>query len=50
VTLGEFTIQKVKDELYWIAPLLHSGFFKWNKNNQTDIGKRYNFSSFLKIN
>ena len=32
VTLGEFTIQKVNDQLYWVAPLLHSGFFKWNKN------------------
>ena len=38
VTLGEFTIQKVKDELYWIAPLLHSGFFKWNKNKQGTNG------------
>ena len=33
VTLGEFTIQKVNDQLYWVAPLLHSGFFKWNKNS-----------------
>ena len=34
VNLGEFTIQKVNDELYWVAPLEHSGFFKWNKNKQ----------------
>jgi len=29
VELGNFTLQTVKGELYWIAPLLHSGFFKW---------------------
>ena len=32
VVLGTFTIQKVNNELYWVAPLLHSGFFKWQKN------------------
>ncbi len=32
VYLGTFNIQKVKDELYWVAPLLHSGFWKWNRN------------------
>jgi len=32
VTLGTFNIQKVNDDLYWVAPLLHSGFFKWQKN------------------
>jgi hypothetical protein len=34
VELGEFFIQKVNNKLYWVAPLLHSGFFKWinNKN------------------
>jgi hypothetical protein len=34
VELGEFNIQKVNDQLYWVAPLVHSGFFKWlnNKN------------------
>ena len=30
--LGEFFIQKVNDQLYWVAPLLHSGFFKWLNN------------------
>jgi hypothetical protein len=30
--LGEFFIQKVGDELYWVAPLQHSGFFKWLNN------------------
>lgn len=32
VILGKFSIQKVKNELYWVAPLLHSGFFKWLNN------------------
>lgn len=27
--LGEFNIQQVKGELYWVAPLSHKGFFKW---------------------
>lgn len=31
--IGEFTIQKVNDELYWVAPLLHTGFFKWYNNS-----------------
>lgn len=31
VELGEFTLQVVDKKLYWIAPLLHSGFFKWNR-------------------
>ncbi len=36
VTVGEFRIQKVRDQLYWVAPLLHSGFFKWlNKSEGT---------------
>lgn len=34
VRLGQFNIQKVKNDLYWVAPLLHSGFFKWQKNSQ----------------
>lgn len=33
--LGDFRIQKVKDQLYWVAPLLHSGFFKWFRNSGT---------------
>lgn len=32
VTLGDPTIQKVKDKLVWVVPLLHSGFFKWISN------------------
>lgn len=33
VVLGNFTIQKVNGNLYWVAPLFHSGFFKWAKNS-----------------
>jgi hypothetical protein len=29
VELGDFFIQKVNGKLYWVAPLLYSGFFKW---------------------
>jgi len=32
VTLGNPTIQMVKGNLYWVTPLLHSGFFKWLSN------------------
>jgi hypothetical protein len=38
VRLGTFVIQKVRNELYWVAPLLHSGFFKWNKNREGTNG------------
>jgi hypothetical protein len=38
VEIGEFTIQKVKDELYWVAPLLHTGFFKWFNNPEGTPG------------
>jgi hypothetical protein len=37
-TLGTFNIQKVNGKLYWVAPLLHSGFFKWRKNKQGTPG------------
>jgi hypothetical protein len=36
--LGEFTIQKVGTQLYWIAPLMHSGFFKWWSNGEGTNG------------
>ena len=36
--LGEFFIQKVNGKLYWIAPLEHSGFFKWLNNKQGTTG------------
>lgn len=32
VYLGEFAIQKVGNDLFWVAPLLHSGFLKWLNN------------------
>lgn len=35
VEIGGYTLQKVDDKLYYVAPLLHSGFFKWTKNNGT---------------
>ena len=38
VTLGTFNIQKVNNELYWVAPLLHSGFWKWNRNKKGTTG------------
>jgi len=38
VRLGTFNIQKVGAELYWVAPLLHSGFFMWQKNSQGTPG------------
>ncbi|MBC7438786.1 MAG: hypothetical protein H7250_02205 [Flavobacterium sp.] len=36
--LEEFFIQKVNGKLYWIAPLEHSGFFKWLNNKQGTTG------------
>ena len=27
--IGEYHIQKVNDELFWVAPLEYKGFFKW---------------------
>ncbi|MGL2963016.1 hypothetical protein ACSVH2_04250 [Flavobacterium sp. RSB2_4_14] len=38
IQLGRFSIQKVNNELYWVAPLLHSGFFKWFNNKQGTPG------------
>ena len=38
IQLGKFSIQKVNNELYWIAPLLHSGFFKWLNNKEGTPG------------
>jgi hypothetical protein len=36
--IGEYNIQKVGNDLYWVAPLLHSGFFKWLNNTQGTEG------------
>ncbi|SHG10152.1 hypothetical protein SAMN05444396_104322 [Flavobacterium segetis] len=38
VELGDFCIQKVGSELYWVAPLLHSGFLKWFNNKEGTAG------------
>ena len=38
VELGHFCIQKVGNDLYWVAPLLHSGFFKWFNNKEGTAG------------
>ncbi|MCY6369438.1 cell shape-determining protein [Clostridium ganghwense] len=38
VTLGEFTKQNVNGQLYWVSPLLHSGFFKWMNNKEGTTG------------
>ncbi len=34
VDLGDPTIQMVKGKLFWVVPLLHSGFFKWLSNRE----------------
>jgi hypothetical protein len=38
VELGDFCIQKAGTDLYWVAPLLHSGFFKWLNNKEGTPG------------
>ena len=38
VEIGDFTIQKVDDVVYWVAPLLHTGFFKWWRNSEGTPG------------
>ena len=38
VELGHFCIQKVGKSLFWVAPLLHSGFFKWINNQEGTAG------------
>ncbi|MCH2043183.1 MAG: hypothetical protein MK212_03525 [Saprospiraceae bacterium] len=34
VHVGTFRIQSIKGQLYWVAPLIHSGFFKWMNNTE----------------
>lgn len=29
--LGDSTLQKINDQLYWVTPIEYSGFFKWTK-------------------
>lgn len=33
--LGTMTMQRVDSNLYWIAPLVHSGFWKWENSEGT---------------
>lgn len=33
--LGDYTIQRVQNELYWVAPLEFRGFFKWFSYDHT---------------
>lgn len=36
VEIGVFEIQKIKDQLYWVAPLEHNGYFVWF--NHSSVG------------
>jgi len=38
VTLPDFTLINVNDELFWVAPLVHSGFFKYLDNKEGTPG------------
>jgi hypothetical protein len=38
VELGDFSIQQVNGKLYWVSPLLYSGFFKWFNNPEGTPG------------
>ncbi|PID51820.1 MAG: hypothetical protein CR972_05205 [Candidatus Moraniibacteriota bacterium] len=38
VAVGEMSIQKVEDDLCWVGPLNHSGFFKWWSNGSGTPG------------
>lgn len=38
VELGNFTMQNINGNLYWVAPLLHSGLFKWQDNKEGTPG------------
>ncbi len=38
VNLGEMNIQQVNGQLFWVAPLDHSGFFKWWSNSKGTPG------------
>lgn len=34
-TVGDLTLQRVNDDLYYVGPIEHTGFFKWHKNKTT---------------
>lgn len=42
-SVGNLTLQNVNGNLYYVGPLEHSGFFKWNKNKSGTIG-------YIKVN
>ncbi len=33
--LGKFSIQQINGDLYWVAPVVHSGFWKWLRFDST---------------
>lgn len=38
VTIGKYTHQKIGNDLYYAAPLNHTGFWKWRENKQGTPG------------
>lgn len=38
VEIGSYSIQKYRENLYWVAPLLHRSYFKWANNRQGSPG------------
>lgn len=36
--IGPLTFQKVGDKMYYVAPLLHTGYFKWRVNSEGTPG------------
>jgi hypothetical protein len=36
--IGKYTHQKIKDDLYYVAPINHSGYWKWRKNKKGTPG------------
>ena len=37
-SIGGFTLQKVNNSFYYVAPLNHSGYFKWRRNKKGTPG------------
>lgn len=38
VVVGDYSIQSINGKLYWVAPLEHSGFFKYNAHSKGTPG------------
>lgn len=49
VTIGIYNIQKVKDELFWVAPLQYKGFFKWLSGFEKKIILKIIIKEFLVV-